>query len=147
MKLKIIRNQTFVLVIKKINNKIEKFLKKKYQKIKTEKSFSFTVDNVVGEKKLKTFPTQWRPQLAILTDKVFDNDQWVFENKYDGYRVLIQIQKGKVDLVFRNGVSFNAKYKDLMEAFTIFKEVMILDGEIVVEDKKGNSKFHWLQYY
>lgn len=112
-----------------------------------EKYFSFTVDNVVGAKKLKTFPTQWRPQLTTLTDKVFDNDQWVFKNKYDGYRVLIQIQKGKVDLVSRNGISFNAKYKDLMDSFNIFKGDMILDGEIVVEDEKGNSKFQWLQYY
>lgn len=147
MKLKMIRNQTFFFSNKEDKSQNRKVSEKEAKEVKTEKSFSFTVDNVVGAEKLKTFPTQWRPQLATLTDKVFDNDQWVFENKYDGYRVLIQIQKGKVDLVSRNGISFNAKYKDLMEAFTIFKEDMILDGEIVVEDEKGNSKFQWLQYY
>lgn len=117
------------------------------KEIKTEESLSFTVEDVEGAKKIKTFPTQWQPQLATLTDEVFDNDEWVFENKYDGYRALIQIHKGKVDLVSRNGISFNSKYKDLVEAFGNFKEDMILDGEIVVEDEKGNSKFQWLQYY
>lgn len=117
------------------------------KEIKTEESLSFTVEDVEGAKKIKTFPTQWQPQLATLTDEVFDNDEWVFENKYDGYRALIQIHKGKVDLVSRNGISFNSKYKDLVEAFGSFKEDMILDGEIVVEDEKGNSKFQWLQYY
>lgn len=117
------------------------------KEIKTEESLSFTIKDVEGAKKIKAFPTQWRPQLATLTDEVFDNDEWVFENKYDGYRALIQIYKGKVDLISRNGLSFNTKYEELVDAFDSIKEDVILDGEIVVEDEKGNSKFQWLQYY
>jgi bifunctional non-homologous end joining protein LigD len=115
--------------------------------VKEPEPLTFTADDVSGAKKLKSFPADWRPQLATLTNEVFDNDDWIFENKYDGYRALIQINNGKVDLVSRNGISFNNKYKDLVEAFGIFKEDMILDGEIVVEDEKGNSHFQWLQYY
>lgn len=117
------------------------------KEIKDEESLSFTNEDVAGAKKMKTFPTEWRPQLATLTDEVFDNAEWVFENKYDGYRALIQIQKGKVNLISRNGISFNTKYKELVDAFGNFQEDMILDGEIVVEDEKGNSRFQWLQYY
>lgn len=114
---------------------------------KIEESLSFSVNDVAGAKKIKSFPTQWRPQLATLADEVFDNDEWVFENKFDGYRTLIQIHNGKVDLISRNGISFNNKYSELVKMFDTIKEDVILDGEIVVEDEKGNSKFQWLQYY
>jgi bifunctional non-homologous end joining protein LigD len=108
---------------------------------------SFTADDVAGAKSRKTFPKGWKPQLATLTDSVFDNDEWLFENKYDGYRALIQINKGKVDLMSRNGLSFNKKYAPLVTSFETITDTMILDGEIVVEDSKGKSHFQWLQDY
>lgn len=108
---------------------------------------TFTAEDVADAKPRKTFPNEWRPQLATLADEIFDNDEWIFENKYDGYRALIQIHKGKVELVSRNGLSFNDKYKSLVEAFGAFKDDIILDGEIVVEDENGKSNFQWLQYY
>lgn len=111
------------------------------------KTPAFTAEDVAGVKKLRSFPSGWRPQLASLTDEIFDNDEWLFENKYDGYRTLIQIQNGSINLISRNGISFNKKYTPLLDSFSIFKEDIIFDGEIVVEDKKGNSHFQWLQYY
>ncbi|MFP5438924.1 MAG: DNA ligase D [Bacteroidia bacterium] len=108
---------------------------------------SFTADDVAGAKRRKTFPKDWKPQLATLTDEVFDNEDWLFENKYDGYRALIQINKGKVELTSRNGLSFNKKYAPLVEAFGSIKDDMILDGEIVAEDARGKSHFQWLQDY
>jgi bifunctional non-homologous end joining protein LigD len=114
---------------------------------KKASSPTFTAEDVADAKKLKSFPSDWKPQLATLADEIFDSDEWVFENKYDGYRALIQVQKGNVNLVSRNGISFNKKYEQLVESFNIIKDDMILDGEIVVEDNKGNSRFQWLQYY
>jgi len=108
---------------------------------------TFTAEDVADAKVLKTFPKNWKPQLATLADEIFDSDEWVFENKYDGYRALIQIHKAKVELVSRNSLSFNSKYKELVEEFGIIKDDIILDGEIVVEDEKGLSHFQWLQYY
>jgi bifunctional non-homologous end joining protein LigD len=108
---------------------------------------SFTTEDVAGAKKLKSFPTNWKPQLATLSDEVPRTKSWLFETKYDGYRALIMINKGKVELVSRNGLSFNAKYQPLVESFGIIKDNVVLDGEIVVEDDKGLSHFQWLQYY
>ncbi|MGQ3088725.1 DNA ligase D, partial [Flavobacterium sp.] len=108
---------------------------------------AFTAEDVADAKVRKTFPKDWKPQLATLANEIFDSEDWVFENKYDGYRALIQVHKGKVALVSRNGLSFNAKYKGLVEAFGIIKDDIILDGEIVVEDEKGLSHFQWLQYF
>jgi len=113
----------------------------------TTNEISFTPDDVANAKPLKEFPSQWKPQLATLADEIFDDKDWVYETKYDGYRALIQVNKCKVNLVSRNGISFNQKYKPLVEAFDIITNDVVLDGEIVVEDNKGNSHFQWLQYY
>jgi len=110
-------------------------------------STTFTAQDVADAKVLKSFPKTWKPQLATLADEPFDSDDWIFENKYDGYRALIQIRKQNVEIVSRNGLSFNNKYKKLVESFEIIKDDIILDGEIVIEDKKGKSNFQWLQYY
>jgi bifunctional non-homologous end joining protein LigD len=107
----------------------------------------FTAEDVADAKKLKAFPDTWLPQLATLADEIFDNEEWVFETKYDGYRALIQINNGKVNLVSRNGISFNKKYAPLVKAFESVDNDVLLDGEIVVEDNKGVSHFQWLQYY
>lgn len=119
----------------------------KTKSIKKAAAPAFTAEDVADAKKRKTFPAEWRPQLATLADEIFDNDEWVFENKYDGYRALIQIRKGKVELVSRNGLSFNQKYEQLVQSFGAIKDDMILDGEIVIEDKNGKSNFQWLQHY
>lgn len=127
--------------------KPEKGKKKPAKKNTTSPTLTFTAEDVADAKVLKKFPDEWRPQLATLADEVFDNNEWLFENKYDGYRSLIRIKKGKVELTSRNGLSFNDKYSQLVKSFEIIKDDMILDGEIVVEDDKGNSRFQWLQYY
>ena len=113
----------------------------------TSSTPSFTADDVANAKKIDEFPTNWLPQLATLTDEVFDNDDWIYETKYDGYRAIIEVNNGDVNLVSRNGVSFNDRYKQLVKAFDIITNDVILDGEIVVEDDKGVSHFQWLQYY
>ncbi len=105
----------------------------------------FTAEDLADAKKIKIFPTDWRPQLATLADDAFDNDDWVFENKFDGYRALAQIQNGKVSLISRNGISFNLKYKEIVKTLEKVSTDLILDGEIVIEDSKGKSHFQWLQ--
>ncbi|MES2487749.1 MAG: DNA ligase D, partial [Bacteroidota bacterium] len=112
----------------------------------TSKS-DFSADDVAGAKKLKAFPDGWKPQLATLGTEVFDSKEWLYETKYDGYRALIMINKGEVNLMSRNGLSFNSKYEPLVKAFGTIENDIILDGEIVVEDDKGISHFQWLQYF
>jgi len=105
----------------------------------------FTAEDLADAKKLKTFPTNWKPQLATLADEAFDNDDWLFEVKFDGYRALANIQKNTAELVSRNGISFNSKYPEIVTTLENIETDMILDGEIVVEDTQGKSHFQWLQ--
>ena len=106
----------------------------------------FSAEDLADAKRLKKFPTNWRPQRATLADEPFDNEQWLFETKYDGYRALAMIHGGKVDLVSRNGLSFNDKYPAIVTSLEKIPHDIILDGEIVVEDSKGKSRFQWLQH-
>ncbi|HLA54670.1 MAG TPA: DNA ligase D [Flavobacterium sp.] len=105
----------------------------------------FTAEDLAEARKIKLFPSEWRPQLATLADEAFDNDEWLFENKFDGYRALAQIDNGQVELISRNGISFNQKYKEVAKALLGVTDNVILDGEIVIEDSKGKSHFQWLQ--
>lgn len=107
----------------------------------------FTADDVADAQKLKSFPHDWRPEKATLTDAAFDHEDWIFETKYDGYRALVQIEAGKAKLVSRNGLSFDKKYPKLVAVFDGIRNDLIVDGEIVVEDEKGKSRFQWLQHF
>lgn len=107
----------------------------------------FSVEDLAEAQKIKSFPEDWRPQLATLAEEAFDHDDWIFENKFDGYRALAQIKMNKVNLISRNGISFNSKYKEIVSSLEKVNDEVILDGEIVVEDSKGKSHFQWLQHF
>ena len=117
------------------------------RKNETETEISFSAEDVANAKSLKKFPVGWLPQLATLADDVFDSDDWIYETKYDGYRAIIEINAGNVNLVSRNAISFNDRYKTLVKAFDSVTNDVVLDGEIVVEDDNGMSHFQWLQYF
>ena len=84
---------------------------------------------------------------ARLSKKKVERKDWVYEMKYDGYRTIAQIEKGKVELVSRNGNSFTAMYRPLAEELKKIDDAVILDGEVVIEEKSGRSDFQLLQNY
>jgi bifunctional non-homologous end joining protein LigD len=92
-------------------------------------------------------PTAIKPMLATLTDKPFDNDDWIYEVKWDGYRALSYLNNGKVDLLSRKMLSFNAKFAVIVDALKAWKIKAVIDGEIVAIDEQGNPDFQALQNY
>jgi len=77
----------------------------------------------------------------------FDNPDYVFEFKYDGFRALAVIENGRSQLVSRNGHPF-ASFTDLARdiAAVIPDAQTVLDGEIVCVDKKGKPQFRDLLF-
>ena len=58
-------------------------------------------------------PKRLQPMLATLTDSPFDDAGWVFEDKYDGFRMVAKIDGGKVTLYSRNGKIISHSYIEL----------------------------------
>jgi bifunctional non-homologous end joining protein LigD len=92
-----------------------------------------------------SFPRQVRPMLATLVDKPFDDPDWVFEVKWDGYRTVALMNGRNVSLESRNNKSFNEKFYPVYEALLKWNLRAVLDGEIVVLNEKGISNFGALQ--
>jgi bifunctional non-homologous end joining protein LigD len=53
------------------------------------------------------------PMLATLVAKAFDNPDWLFELKWDGYRAIAFIEDGRVRLVSRNQNELTAQFPEL----------------------------------
>jgi bifunctional non-homologous end joining protein LigD len=84
--------------------------------------------------------------LATLVAEPFDDPQWLFEIKWDGYRALCTIEEKKFSLVSRNGLDMLRRFPDLKELADAFASVpVVVDGEIVSLDAKGRSEFQRLQ--
>lgn len=85
--------------------------------------------------------------LAGETDKPFDDAGWIFEIKWDGYRAVSEISKGRVKLYSRNANDFSEAYPLLVEELKKIPLDIVLDGEIVVLNDSGNPSFQLLQHY
>lgn len=86
------------------------------------------------------------PQLATLVREPPAGDQWLHELKFDGYRMLCHLNRGKVRFWSRNGKDWTEKFPNLSKALKTFPATTaILDGEIVVLNKQGRSSFQRLQ--
>jgi bifunctional non-homologous end joining protein LigD len=83
--------------------------------------------------------------LATLTDAAFDDAGWIFEDKYDGFRMVAKIEDGKVTLYSRNGKIISNNYIEVAKALEGVKADAVIDGELVALDKNGISHFQLLQ--
>jgi bifunctional non-homologous end joining protein LigD len=92
-------------------------------------------------------PTNVRPMLATLIDKPFDRAGWIFEIKWDGYRIMAELDKGDVRLYSRNGLLFTGRYPAVAAALAKIRHRAVLDGEVVVLGANGYSDFEALQNY
>ena len=88
-----------------------------------------------------------QPMLATPVKEPFDDPDWIFEVKWDGYRAVAEIRDGSVSLYSRNGISFNKKFFPITEALRKLGFDAVLDGEIVVVDDQGRPDFQMLQHY
>jgi bifunctional non-homologous end joining protein LigD len=83
--------------------------------------------------------------LATLTDAPFDDAEWVFEDKYDGFRMVAKTHGGKVTLYSRNGKIISHSYVEVAQALEGVKGDAVIDGELVALDANGVSHFQLLQ--
>lgn len=104
------------------------------------------ISNLIKKGKKTKVPIGMKPMLATLVDKPFDDPDWVYEVKWDGYRALAFSKKnGDVQLLSRNNKIFNEKFYPIYEQLQTWKKDIVVDGEIMVINDQGLSNFGDLQ--
>jgi bifunctional non-homologous end joining protein LigD len=91
------------------------------------------------------FHTTLKPMLATLVNKPVDDDDWLYEIKWDGYRAIAFMNEGIVELKSRNDKSFADKFYPVTQALTDWNINAVVDGEVVVVNEKGLANFGALQ--
>ena len=112
--------------------------------IKTGKTFL----DLKKENKPKRNPFKCiKPMLAKLVEKIPNGNNYLYEIKYDGYRILAYTEANNTTLYTRNGVDFTAKFAGIASVLSEFagNNSFVLDGEMVVFDKNGKTDFQTLQ--
>jgi len=91
-------------------------------------------------------PLTLSPMLATLVDEPPKRGEWVYEVKFDGYRLLARVEGGDIALFTRNGHDWTSKLKSLARAIDALQlPDCWLDGEIVVQNDQGVPDFQALQ--
>ncbi len=96
--------------------------------------------------KKASLPRRVDVQLATLTEKTPDGEEWVHEIKFDGYRIVCRIDRERVDLLSRNHKNWTDRMPGIAEAMrAISLKQAIFDGEVVALRADGVSDFQELQ--
>ena len=92
-------------------------------------------------------PGDIKPMLATSTDKPFNSKDWIFEVKWDGYRVISKKYKNNVTLTSRNLKSFDKLFPQIKKYLGSIKGNFVIDGEAVVLDESYKPDFQKIQNY
>lgn len=87
-------------------------------------------------------------QLAVTVKKIPQGD-WLYELKYDGYRIMAFVEGNNVRLITRNGNDYAKQFYTVASDLIDWAEgrAFVLDGEIAVTDESGKTDFQALQNY
>lgn len=109
-----------------------------------------TMDEIAGEADFTKNPfDSAEAQLARLASEVPQGEDWLYELKYDGYRILAFAEGGVVRLLTRKGNGLTHRFGGVAESVTKLAggRAMVLDGEMVITDERGRTDFQAMQNY
>ncbi len=99
-----------------------------------------------GARAVDMVPRFVSPEVANSVEQAPEGDSWLHEVKFDGYRVLSRIERGRVDMYSRNDKDWTAHYGLLVEELARLPvENAMLDGEVVAQMPDGRTDFQALQ--
>jgi bifunctional non-homologous end joining protein LigD len=90
---------------------------------------------------------QFSPQPLRSKPAPFDHPDFVFENKYDGFRALAVIENGRCRFVSRNGNEFKSFAFLTSSIGMSVRGSAVLDGEVVCLDENGHPRFNDLLFH
>lgn len=92
-------------------------------------------------------PTSIEPMLCTLTKDPLNDIEYIYEIKWDGYRIIGFADNGKVKLHSRGGLDYTSKYPPIAQSLVQLGHKVVLDGEVVVFNEQGLPDFDALQLY
>ena len=96
--------------------------------------------------RLQSIPFRVSPMLATLVPRPFHKPNWVYEEKYDGIRILAYKEGNRLSLITRNAIDRVSDFPNLAAAIRHLRSsTLLLDGEVVVFDQENVSRFQLLQ--
>lgn len=105
------------------------------------------IEGGIPDKTTKNPFNQTEVQLAKLVSGIPSGEDWLFELKYDGYRILGYVEGGGVRLITRNGNDYTQRFQGVANSLLDWAagRAMVLDGEMVIADAQGRTDFQALQ--
>jgi bifunctional non-homologous end joining protein LigD len=105
------------------------------------------IDTALLKKGKRSKPFHPKPMLATKIAAPFNDPDWTYEVKWDGFRILVHIIKNKVTLFSRSLLDYTTNYPVIVNEFSKLNADAIIDGELVVLDDEGKPSFDELQAY
>jgi bifunctional non-homologous end joining protein LigD len=105
---------------------------------------------VIRKKKYSTtagIPAHISPMLCTLTKDPVQSEDYIFEIKWDGYRIISTVEDNRVRMSSRGGMDYTARYPLITEALKGLGRDLVIDGEVVVMGADGRPDFDALQLY
>jgi bifunctional non-homologous end joining protein LigD len=87
------------------------------------------------------------PMLCTLTKDVVADEDYLYEIKWDGYRIVSHVQDSKVKMSSRSALDYTKKYPPVAKALEQLGHDAVVDGEVVVFNEHGKPDFDALQLY
>jgi len=115
-------------------------------KPKSAKAPSSPAPAVPAGARKAAMPKELLPELATLVDDVPAGDDWLHEIKFDGYRMLAFVDRGRVRIVTRKANDWTDRFPGLIEPLRALPaKQAVLDGEVVIVAPNGTTSFQLLQ--
>ena len=92
-------------------------------------------------------PEHVDPMLCTLVKDPIESDEYIYELKWDGYRIISRVENNQVRMNSRSGLDYTSKYPLIAEALQSLGHDLMIDGEVVVLSEEGKPDFDTLQLY
>src|SRR5205085_11749082 len=105
------------------------------------------VATLIKQGETKAMPSGLRPMKCELIDQPFDSEDWIYELKLDGYRIISYVNGKRVTLTSAEVQDYTKRYSVAADELKLLNHKAVLDGEIVAVNDEGKPDFSLLQNY